>query len=323
MVVIGGEGFYGARVVRALRERGYDVTVAGRPPASDAKPVAIDLIDPTTFEPLREFDLIVAIADSVSAPSDALISWVDRSGGRLVEASAFAPFYRRAIARVSDTNATIVLGAGVFPGASTALALSAAAELEKDAAVEQIDIAVRISPFSGAGWGNSLLMARMLALPSFEWVDDARQERPTVGRSKSFTFTGGSGTAAQVDLPDVELVRLATRSPGVTAWMALRPSWLLINFRILAWIVAHAGPFRRVLLALTHWQLAFLRGLVLRDRTTRVEITAEAHGFGESRIARREFDDGFEATAAGVADAVDAAFDAAPGWHVAGEITPP
>lgn len=315
VVVIGGRGFYGTRVVRALRARGYDVSVAGRPPVDSEKTVAIDLQKPATFDALEPFDVVVSIANSVAAPGDALVSWVDRSGATLVEASAFAPFYRRTLARPRRGNGTILLGAGVFPGFSTGLACRTADELE---IVERVELAVRISPLSGAGWGNALLMARMLALPSFEWVEGERVERQTIGRSERFEFPRGSGKAAQVDLPDVELVREATGAPSVATFMALSPGFLLLGLRAIARVVAWSGPLRRPLLALLHWQLAFLRGLVLRDRTTSVEIVARVTGGGRTVEQSAEFDDGFEATAAGVVQAVDAAIGAETGWQIAG-----
>jgi hypothetical protein len=321
VAVIGGEGFYGNRVVDALRRAGYRVSVAGRPPVSARKTVGVDLNDPSTFEALEPFDVVVVIANGVAAPSDALVSWADRGGHTVVEASAFAPFYRRVLARPRDGTGTIVLGAGVFPGKSTRLAVAAASEATDDGPPDAVDVAVSLSPLSGAGWGNAQLMATMLALPSFVWREGKRRERPTVGARRAFAFPSGERTAAQVDLPDVELVREATGAPNVTTWLALEPGVFLVGFRLLAWCVRWAGPFRRLLLGLLHLLLALFRGLILRDRTTPVEVVAEARGAGGAVKRAVRYDDGFDATAAGVVDAVEAAREVEAGWWVAGAIT--
>lgn len=305
VVVIGGTGFYGSRAVGALRDAGYRVVSAGRPPADAKRPVAVDLTDPTTFDVLKPYDVIVNLADGVEAPADALVTWVIRNGGRYVECSAFAPFYRRTLARdlgEADDRATIVLGAGAFPGRSTGLALECADAV--GGTPDVVEVNIRMSPLSGAGWANCLLMARMLALPSFRWEGGARVEGPTVGERIEVDFPDGRGKAAAVDLPDVELLREATGAATVRARIGLKPAFFLTFFRLAATMVRWSGPFRRPLLALMQWQLAFVRGLLVRDWTTRVEIVACARR-GENEERRSvTLEDGRDATAASVVQSV-------------------
>lgn len=308
IVVIGGTGFFGRHVVERLKRAGHEVAIAGRPPAHGLRTVVCDLTDARTFGNLEPFDVIVNLADGVEAPADALVTWAIRNGCRYVECSAFAPFYRRTLQRdlseASQFGATVVLGAGVFPGMSTALALEAAEELGEP---DEVEVSVRLSPLSGAGWASCLMMARMMALPGYEWVDGARVERPSVGKTNEVDFPSGAYGAAVVDLPDVELIRAATGASNVRTRLALTPGVVLSLFRWGAAVVRWSGPLRRPLLALTHWLLALLRGLVWRDRATPVEVTVTARSrTGEVR-RDRIWDDGREATAEGVAMGVDRA----------------
>ena len=121
VAVIGGHGFYGARVVAVLLRAGHDAVAASR----SSRVLRIDLADSTTFSALAGFDAVVNASDSVKAPPDALARWCLDNGQVLFDMVADLPTAERLLDLPHD-NVTghVVVGVGVFPGLSTALAMA-------------------------------------------------------------------------------------------------------------------------------------------------------------------------------------------------------
>ena len=83
ILVIGGGGFYGRRIVDGLTARGYEASVGGR-----SGPTRIDLSNQATFDVLTEFDLVINAADGLLAPPDALASYCLEHGHVMMDLSA-------------------------------------------------------------------------------------------------------------------------------------------------------------------------------------------------------------------------------------------
>jgi hypothetical protein len=306
VLVIGGRGYFGARVVESLRR------LDGVEPTATRE---VDLLDPATFPAMGRFDAVVDCADSVRAPPDAAAAWALAHGVPFFEMSADAPTAERLLALPPGTG-TLVVGVGLFPGLSTALAHALGA-------ARRVDVAVRLSPLSGAGPGNCELMTASLSVPSVRYENGRRIEGPAVGAALRLPFAGGrAATAIGVGLPDVALVRHATGVPDVAAWMALVPGAMRLSFRLLAALVRLAGPLVRPLVTAS---LKLSRGLLLRRVPTAVQITVVAdRGLPGERAWRVSVPDGREATAAAVAAALDLwrVRGAPPGVHAAGALFP-
>jgi hypothetical protein len=325
ILVIGGAGFYGARVVAAVKRiDDVEVSIGGRSVEGGARRldggagegVRIDLGDAATFGALDGFDVVVNCSDTVRAPPDALASHCLRQGLTLFDMGADPPTTERLLQLDSEgARGFVVVGAGIFPGISTVLAQAAA---EAVADCQSIDVGVRLSPLSGAGPGNCALMTEMLRSPSFWYEDGERHEAGPVGPPTRLPYLGiGERVSLRVALPDVALVRRSAGPPTVRASMALVPSFLRFNFGLLGALLPRMGPLRRPLLALTEWSLRFFRGLLLRGVKSAVELTAVANRGGpDEQLRMLAFADGQEGTALGVAAMVEL-------WLGRSELPPP
>ena len=301
-LVIGGRGYYGARVVEQLgRLDGLEVSTAGRRGGD----TTLDLADAETLHVLDGWDLIVDCADTVGAPPDAAVRRVLARGGTWLEMGADSPAVERLLAlSVPDPAGAIVVGVGIFPGLSTAVAADVAARVTGP--LERVDVAVRLSPLSGAGPGNVSLMTSSLETPSYRYEAGQRLEGPVLGESRAFPYARvGDQVAMHVALPDTALVRRATGAPDVASWLAVSPAWLRFNFMALTAMLRVAGPLRRPLLWLTDRLMALTRGVFLRRVSSSVQLTARARG-ADGSVAERRLDvpDGQLGTALGVAAAV-------------------
>ena len=306
ILVIGGFGFYGQRVVEDLRARGHSVLASARALAG-REGLELELQDPEAYAKLGEFELVVNASDSVGAPPDALAKQVLEFGGTWIEMSAHEPTVERLLELDVGPHplGSLIIGAGLFPGLSTVLAR---AVVEAHPGSQELELGVRLSPLSGAGPGNCALMSESLYLRASRYEDGAlRRSLTAIGARAELEFSDGVARAANVTLPDTILLRRATKVPTITTYLSVSPAWLQRNFTLMAWLCALTRPLRRPLTWLLTRALCALRVERLRETTTRVELVAIVNRGGPDE-ARRElcFDDGQGATALGAGAAVEA-----------------
>ena len=305
LLVVGGLGFYGRRVCRALGERGHEVVAASRRGGSNGG-LRVDLCDRSTFGAFEGFDAVVNASDSVGAPSEAAARWVAERGSVWFEMGADAAAVDRLLALdLSGVRGTVLVGVGVFPGMSTALARAVA---EDGPRCDRCEVVIRFSPLSGAGLANCRLMAHSLFVPASHVEGGARVEgRRAVGDAAAIEIAGSVRRAVEITLPDTTLVHRATRAPRVCARFDLVPGWLRFNFAALAAIAAALRWARPAVTWALTWQLALARAVLLRRVESRVELWAIADRDTPNQRSRGlSFDDGQEATALGAALAVEA-----------------
>jgi hypothetical protein len=308
VLVIGGFGFYGSKVAETLRARGHDVVIGARRPQGRADVVAVDLSVPQTFVAFAGFDAIVNCSDSVNAQPDAAVQHVLVNGGAWMEMGAHLESTERLLGLAAGHTCvgTALVGVGVFPGLSTALARSVA--LQGGGGCESIELGIRLSPLSGAGRANCALMAESLFVPATRYENGALVCASTaLGGRAVLTYAGQPATSVNVALPDTLLVQRSTGSPKVVSYFALVPAWLRFNFSALAWMCRLLRALKRPLAWLITWQLIVLRAWLLRNVETRLQLLAVAdRGTPRERSRELSFADGQQATAAGTVAAVEA-----------------
>ena len=244
-------------------------------------------------------------SDRAASPPDAAALHVLTHGGTWLEMGADSPTVERLLELAApDARGALVVGVGIFPGLSTALA----ADVCRAAAppVSRVDVAVRLSPLSGAGPGNVSLMMASLVTPSCRFEGGDRVAGPPLGESRRFRYAhAGSQVAMHVALPDTALARSATQAPDVASWLAVSPSWLRFNFAALSALIRVAGPLRPGLLWGTRKLMALVRSVLFRRVTSSVQLTARAVG-ADGAVTERALHvpDGQLGTALGVAAAV-------------------
>jgi len=266
VLVIGGTGYYGQKVMGALERAGFSVASASRKGAD----VRVDLRDVATFAAFRDYAAVVNASDSVRAKPDDAMRFALAEGLLWVEMGADPELALRALALdVAPARGTVVLGAGIFPGLSTALAVDLAG-----ADAEQVELGVRLSPLSGAGRGNCALMTHTLALPSVRYDAGQRVTGRTVGERAVTPFFGDDPQlAAEMALPDADLIAMATKIPAVRTRFALQPGFLLHSFRALAWLADRLGTLRGGLLGVSYVMLVILRAVLLRRVSSNVDLS--------------------------------------------------
>lgn len=294
VLVIGGTGYYGKKVMDALRRAGFTVSSGARRGAD----VRVDLRDVSTFPALRDYAAIVNASDSVRAKPDDALRFALAEGLLWVELGADPELAQRALALdVAPARGTVVLGAGIFPGLSTALAVDLAGT---DAS--QVELGIRISPLSGAGRGNCALMTHTLSLPSVHFAAGQRVTGRTVGERAVMPFFGDDPQqAAEMALPDADLIARATKAPAVRTRFALQPGFLLHSFRALAWLADRLGTLRGGLLAVSYVMLLGLRAGLLRRVSSRVDLTVVVQSPGGERRRLVRVPDGTYGTALSLA----------------------
>lgn len=307
ILVLGAFGFYGSKVAQALRGRGHEVGCGTRTLRGREAEVRVDLDAPDSFVALREFDVVVNCSDSVNAQPDAAIRWVLAHGGVWLEMGAHADTLARllAIEAGPECAGTVVLGVGVFPGLSTALARSVAAQVP---GCQRVELGVRLSPLSGAGPANCALMAESLFAPASRYVDGELVEaRTAMGEAVTLTFEAQQVVANNFALPDTLLIHRCTQVPNVAAYFAIVPGVLRYNFAVLAWMCRLLRFARRPLVWLLTWQMIALRAWLLRNVESRVQLVAIAErGTPREQQLELSFADGQQATADGTVAAVEA-----------------
>lgn len=312
VLVIGGNGFLGRRVIGALRRAGLSPVAAGRRPRGPEQ-VKLDLRDASTFGAMDDFDLVVDCADALVAPPAAAFDHCLRRGGIFVETTAeprttFELLDRRtADGRAGSGSAALpglgIVGVGLFPGLSNLLARHLYDALD---ACSVLDVGVRLSPLSAAGPGMCALIADMVTSPT------PRVEHGLVVEGPSFRSVGPFPFAAKADdevhtsigltlsLPESVMLHHSTGVPSSRSVIAMRPELLGLPLRALGRLAPALGksPLAAALRALLRWQLLALRSGLLRRRPTRVELSAVAHGpDGRGCHVHLAVDDGIGATA--------------------------
>src|SRR5690349_6729231 len=117
ILVIGGKGFLGRRVVERLEANGHDVAVAGR-----NGPVLVDLATGEGLYRMDDYDAVINCSASTAAPTDRGMARVLERGGLWLDAGADPDAVARQLApRGRPARGSVVLGVGLWPGMSNLL----------------------------------------------------------------------------------------------------------------------------------------------------------------------------------------------------------
>lgn len=321
VLVIGSRGFYGGRIVTALRALpGVDVVLGSRTPRTvsdhpDGLAIErVDLEEPRTLGDGDRYDLIVNAADTIHADPDAAVRHVLQHGGCWLDVGADPRTTERLLAiDLRDARGSVIPGAGLFPGLSTLLAHEAQRNLEIGDDALAIDLAILLEPLSGAGDGSCELMMEALETPSVRYELGKRIEAATIGSIARHEFPGVARPhpAAVLAMPDTHLLHRDFPQATLTVSLGVDPSWFLVSLRTLATGLAIArrlGRWPRALLRhSTSPVLRLMRARLLRNRPTRIRMTATARDAtnteGRRAVTTLDVDDGQRAVGVSVAAA--------------------
>ena len=283
IVVLGGNGFLGRRVVNALRVAKADVSVASR-----SSPVKVDATNPETFSALEPFDVIVDLTDTVTNAPDAVIAWCLSRGKCVIEATSEAQCVERLHAAHVGTKGRLVLGGGIFTGVSNLLARDVA---QRVGTVESVTLGVASSPFSGSGAGTIALMVKALEVKAVRYERGERIEEPKVRRGPSLDFGGVTRPTGFMSLAEPFMVQRSTGAPKVEVLFAPTPGLLVPAFTMIPGWLARSRLFQ----AFMRGYFTVLRRVLLRSVASTVELVALAQGAGGEAKRVVKAKDGMEA----------------------------
>jgi hypothetical protein len=329
VLVIGGTGFNGSRVVEALGRIGDATVVVGSRMAGGEGRVRVDLDDPSTFAAMRTFDVVIDCADSTVSSPIAAATWCLEHGPTFLETSAeprTVLAMREALAAPARAGrGAVVLGVGLFPGLSNLLAR---ALHDWVGPCERLELAVRLSPLSGAGRGMCGTMARMLVTDAMGASDGALHASAPVSEGIRVDFRDGGAPTLRCSLAEGAMLHWSMRVPRTAAYVATVPSLPRPILRLVAAGMGGGATRRRLTERLVRIGMWAMRGVLLRSRATAVEIVAIANRGVGNRTSQRTLslvvDDGVAATAFAVAAVVEllaSGLPVRPGVHLLDELT--
>lgn len=302
VIVLGGTGYLGAKVVSALGALdGAEVVAASR-----RGPVPVDVTRPETFAALERADVVVDLTDATSTPPDAVVGFCLEQGLTVIEATSDAPCVERLHGAFAGKGlpGRLVLGGGIFTGVSNLLGRAVAERVKATA----LTLGIASSPFSGAGHGTIALMVKALGVPALRWVHGARTEVAGVERGPLVPFGDEARPTVRISLAEPFMLAKSTGAADVDVYFAPKPGVLVPAFASLpGWLLR------------ARWYQAFLKGyfvvlrrFLLARRATSVELSARATGAGGEASALVTTPDGMRGGAfalAAMAEAVAARRD--------------
>jgi short subunit dehydrogenase-like uncharacterized protein len=228
ILVVGGNGYFGSNVAAALRGLpNTTVHIASRNPDATEGEIKLNLNDPATFDVMQGHDFVVNCSDALTARPDPAMAYCLSHGLTFIETTDDAQTMLRLLQKYrggADSGAAtgrLVLGLGIMPGLSNL----AAAELVRSKGgaqhVQRIEVALRLNPLSGAGYGMSALSAQVVSTLSKRFENGALISDPPVWFSPLIPFADGAMPALRTGLPEAVMLHYSTGVPNTAAYLSL------------------------------------------------------------------------------------------------------
>jgi len=280
VLVLGGRGFFGGRVVKAFQARGDEVVIAG----SRGGDVVLELSQIAASQ-LAGYDVVVNCADTLAVAPDHLHQVAIESGALYLEPTAEpAPIVQALERRARFSGPGIaVYGLGIFPGLSN---LAAHAAYEDNGREGPVEVAMQFSPFTAAGAGMVALIAHLMAEPAPYYEGGARKTAPAFSRGKPMPFDGTWKRTLRAAIPETELLHASLGVKDVTALLSPQPGVMMPLLRFASMLVPPWKLAKRAYLAMIRGSVGLLRRVIFRNRPTRVVISAVAGRRGDAHEGR-------------------------------------
>jgi len=273
VLVIGGTGFLGNKVVAALRAAGIETVVASR--SAGTGRVALDLAS-VTEENLRGYELVINCADTLRAPAGSLYRAALAAGVVLLETTAEPGAITAGLALRGQPcgPGAVVLGVGIFPGLSNLLARALFDAHERTA---RLELAMRFSPFSAAGAGMVALIAHLMVEPAPYFVAGERRLARAFSAGPQLLVNGKHPGSLRAAIPETDLLHASTGVPDLTVSLSPTPDVLQPMLRLAARLAPPWRYARRAYLSVLRLGVTILRRGLFRRRPALVTIVASVH----------------------------------------------
>lgn len=233
-LVLGGSGAVGVAATMALRAQGHSVRRAGRRESDDGI-----MLDASTFAGLSRLAEEAHRVDVVIDASGLELPGVQAAVGviPLVDVSATGAHLERLEARVGESG-TVLLGAGIAPGASTVLVQALDPEPGDDIDVTVMLGAGEVHGAAAVEWTGRLAGAQIYAAPEPYPVFNLRSKR------KFRQMCGSQRSYLRADFPDDLLIGRPSGA-AVRTWLALDSRVATAALGVLGTIPALASVLSR------------------------------------------------------------------------------
>lgn len=277
-LVIGGTGFFGARVARALRASNAEVTIAGSRASADVE-IDLECVD---AKMLAAYDVVINCADTLARPPDRLHEAANAAGVIYLETTADPGAISRALLRRSTLAGpgVTVLGVGIFPGLSN---LAAHAAFVDNGRRGPVEVGMQFSPFSAAGAGMVALIAHLMAEPAPYYEAGIRRKAAAFSSGPPMPYEGQWRGSLRAAIPETELLHASIGVPDVLAILSPQPGIIGPFLYVAARLVPRWQLFKRAYLWMIRASVGLLRRVLFRKRQTRVVISALAGRHGCAR----------------------------------------
>ena len=279
VLVIGGKGFFGRRVVDAFATLdNCEVWLGGRS-ASAERELRIDLKDETTFPAMEGFDFVINCANSLKATSEPAIRYALHNHIFFIDTTADAAHVERVLFSVKQEahpdapqfKGVVLLGMGIFPGLSN---MVAAALHRSEGVEEHLELGIHLNALSGAGRGMRSLMVNLVEQKAVHYHEGRRVELPPMSPGPAVPFHGNNRVTLRAWFPETSMLHLSIRVPNISTSISVSPPILQPMLKLLAHILPRRGALKWTILSCLGLALTVLRGVVLRWKATPVVITA-------------------------------------------------
>jgi hypothetical protein len=282
VLVIGGHGFLGAKVLKGLSSITYLEVDVGSPDRNSPDSIYIDLNDASTFSAMEKFDHIINCSNSLNAKPDKAIAYALEQGLTFIEMSADLDTIERLI--TADRNKTLtedgpfkgvlIIGAGVFPGISNLLAKEL---YESTKGCEQLEVVIRFSPLSGAGHGMCDLMSNLLQTNTVRYENGARVEEEPISSGVDVKTGEKKYKSLKAGLPEGIMLFFSTKASTTAAYFAPAPGILRMPILIFSRVLNYLKVIRDPLQSIFVLMCKLFRGNLLKNKATFIEMTAIAN----------------------------------------------
>jgi hypothetical protein len=284
ILVIGGFGFFGQKIVESLKRLpNADIVIGVRKSNENLKTLQIDLEDASELKKLKTFDFVINTTTVADNKYKALVYYCVTSKVRFIDTTADFQANKLLLAIKAtikdeigkeEINGLFVFGAGVFPGISN---LVYKRHLEKYTVNNSINLNVRYKVLSGAGKGMCMLMIKGISTPCF-WFDksDLVSKKIPFASMQKESFNSGNHSSLQISLPEILFINAHSQIPNIKAFISFKPTFITIIGFYFFNLIPYLGFLKKAFLKILYTGFYVVRGVWFKNTNTDIYISCQS-----------------------------------------------
>lgn len=284
ILVIGGFGFFGQKIVESLQKLpNTDIVIGTRKSNENPKTLQLDLEDASELRKLKAFDFVVNTVTVADNKYKALIYYCLTNKVRFIDTTADFQANKLLLTIKAtikyeigekEINGLFVFGAGIFPGLSN---LIYKRHLEKYTVNNSISLNVRYKVLSGAGKGMCMLMIKAISTPCF-WFEksDLISKKVPFGSLRKESFNSRNHSSLQLSLPEILFINANAQIPTIKAFISFEPTFITITGYYFFNLIPYLGFLKNAFLKLLYIGFYVVRGVLFKNTNTDIYISCQS-----------------------------------------------